>query len=121
MGMPVGGTAYVFCDGTQYPLRGGLTVMPSRVTRTGVAGQDKVHGFTEQPVIPYIECDLTTQGEIAWDQFETFTNITVQADLINGKSYVLREAWVANPREINTAQGQTHVRFEGMSCTEIGG
>jgi hypothetical protein len=121
MGQPVGGTAYIFVDGAQYPLRGNLTVMPSRVQRTGVAGQDKIHGYTEAPVVPYIEMDLTTQGEIGWDVFENYTDCTVQADLINGRSYVLRNAWVSNPREINTAQGMTHVRFEGLSCTEIGG
>ena len=41
------------------------------------------------------------------------------ADLANGKSYVLREAWCRAAFELNTREGQTRVRFEGTACDEI--
>jgi len=46
-------------------------------------------------------------------------NSTVTAELANGKTYVLREAWCRSAFELNTREGQTRVRFEGVSCDEI--
>jgi len=119
MGIPVGGIAYLFVNGTQWPLRGNFVIGPSAVERTGVAGQDGVHGYTEMPVVPYMEGDVTTEPDMEWDVIERFTDVTVQANLINRQSYVLRNAWVATRRELNTRDGLTRVRFEGMACIEI--
>jgi hypothetical protein len=56
-----------------------------------------------------------------WQIIDGYTDVTVQANLINGFSYVLRNAWVARRVEINTREGQTRIRFEGMDCVEIPG
>jgi hypothetical protein len=121
MGIPIGGTCFVFVNGDQWPLRGNMTIGPSRVERTGVAGQDTVHGFTEMPVVPYMEGDFSTEPNMQWQIIDGYTDVTVQANLINGFSYVLRNAWVARRVEINTREGQTRIRFEGMDCVEIPG
>lgn len=119
MGNPIGGTAFVFAAGTQFPLRGNLVIGMSEVERTGVAGQDGVHGYTEMPVVPYMEGDFSAEPDMEWDVVATYTNITVQANLINGESFVLRNAWVSNRQEMNTREGIVHVRFEGMQITEV--
>ena len=36
-------------------LKGNLTVSCSPFERTGIAGQDDVHGYQELPRVPYIE------------------------------------------------------------------
>jgi hypothetical protein len=118
MGIPVAGTAFMFVNGAQYPLRGNFLIGPSRVERAGISGQDKVHGYSELPVVPYISGDITTTPDMDWDALEQMTDVTVQANLINGQSYVLRNAWVANRRELNTRDGQANVRFEGMDCIQ---
>lgn len=119
MGAPVGGVCYLFVNGDQWPLRGNFTIGPSRLERTGVAGQDAVHGFTEMPVVPYMEGDITTEPNMEWDVIDDYTDVSVQANLVNGQSFVLRNAWVARRIEINTREGQTRIRFEGMDCVEI--
>jgi hypothetical protein len=53
------------------------------------------------------------------DDVEAVINSTVTAELANGKTYVLREAWCRSALELNTREGQTRVRFEGVSCDEI--
>jgi hypothetical protein len=119
MAIPVAGTAFLFVDGNQYPLRGNLTIGPLTVERTMLAGQDGIHGYQELPVVPFVECDITTDPSIDWTVLETFTNITVQANLINGQQFVLSRACVSGRRELNTREGMSRVRFEGMGCVQL--
>ena len=45
MGQRVAGIAFFKINGNLLPLRGNFTVSPSAVERTGIAGQDYVHGL----------------------------------------------------------------------------
>ncbi|GJD58357.1 phage tail tube protein [Methylobacterium dankookense] len=113
------GTAYIRVDGRQYALRGNLTVSPTPRERAGVAGMDGVHGFTEAPRIPFISGDFSTLDDVSIEELDAIEDATVQVELLNGKAYVLREAWTAQAREINAAEGRVAVRFEGISMDEI--
>jgi hypothetical protein len=115
----VAGVAYLRVDGRQYALRGNLTVSPDMKEREGVAGQDGVHGYIERPRVPFIEGDFSDVAGLSLAEFENQTNVTVQADLANGKRYLLRNAWTSTPRELNTADGQVTVRWEGMKGEEL--
>lgn len=119
MAKRIAGIAYVYVDGRTLPLRGGFTVSPSALERTGIAGQDYVHGFSEVPRVPFIEGDISTTDEVSTEALEAITEATVTAELANGKTYVLSEAWCKAAFEINTRDGQVRVRFEGVSCNEL--
>ncbi|SER57071.1 Phage tail tube protein [Faunimonas pinastri] len=119
MAKRIAGIAYLFVDGTQYPLRGNFTVSPDAIERAGIAGQDSVHGYSETPRVPYISGDISLTEDISIETIRAVTNATVTAELANGKTYVLREAWCAAAMELNTRDGQTTVRFEGVSCDEM--
>ncbi|MGD9766852.1 MAG: phage tail tube protein [Pseudolabrys sp.] len=119
MGQRIAGIAYVKVDGDQYALKGNFTVSPSRVERTGIAGQDQVHGYEESPRIPFIEGDISLVPELSVEALEAMTDVTVTAELANGKVYVLRNAWTKAAFELNTKEGTTRVRWEGMDCNEI--
>lgn len=119
MAQRIAGIAYLKVDGAQYPLRGNFTVSPSPVERTGIAGQDYVHGFTELPRVPFIEGDVSLVPGLSIEAVGAIVNATVTAELANGKTYVLREAWCKAAFELQTHDGQTRVRFEGISCDEI--
>jgi hypothetical protein len=115
----IAGLAYVRVDGAQYALRGNLTVSIDGEEREGVPGQDGMHGFIERPRVPYIEADLSDLGGLSLERLSRMTNTTVQAELANGKKYLLRNAWTSTPRELNTADGQVTVRWEGMRGEEM--
>ena len=115
----IAGVAYVFVDGRQYPLRGNLTISIDTVERTGVAGMDGVHGYTEQARVPYIEGDFSDIGQLSLITLQNMIDVTVTAELANGKIYVLRNAWTATAREFKGAEGQATVKFEGMAAQEI--
>ena len=115
----IGGTASFRSDGVQYALRGDCMVSPSPFERTGQAGMDGVHGFTEQHRVPFISVTLSTTPDLSTEALDNIDDQTVQVDLVNGRSYMLRNAWCKAGLEINTAQGSIAVRFEGISCEEI--
>lgn len=119
MANAVGGTAYVKVDGRQLPLKGNWTVSVATKIRTGVAGQDTVHGFTEAPRVPFMQGDITTLGDLSIEQIEAIDEATVTCELVNGKTYILERAWCASAVEINTAQGQFQIKFEGMNGAEL--
>lgn len=119
MSQRIAGTAFLKVDGGIYPLRGNFTVSPSSLERAGISGQDFVHGFSEMPRVPYIEGDVSLVPDLSMDTVEAVVNSTVTAELANGKVYVLREAWCRSALELNTREGQTRIRFEGVSCDEI--
>ena len=89
----VAGVAYIRVDGRQYALRGNMIVMVDAFERAGVAGQDGVHGFIQTELVPYIEADLSDIGGLSLQQLRAMNNVTVQAELANGKKYLLRNAW----------------------------
>lgn len=119
MGQRIAGIAFVKVDGAQYPLKGNFTVSPSPVERAGIAGQDYVHGFAENPRVPFIEGDISLTPEVSIETLDAIVNATIVAELANGKSYILREAWTKSAHELNTKEGQVKVRWEGVSCREL--
>ena len=116
---PIGGTAFVLVNGRQYALEGTLTVSPTTVVREGKAGLSGVIGYTERARVPYIEGTFATDEDLALDDIKAMRDGTVQADLANGKSYVLRNAWHAGEPEIDAAEGTVPLRWEGKDCEEI--
>ncbi len=60
----IAGIAFLKVDGVQYPLRGNFTVSPSPLERAMIAGQDYVHGYSENPRVPYISGDVSLVPEL---------------------------------------------------------
>ena len=119
MGVRLGGFATITFDGNQYELKANMEVRPSSVRREGVAGQDQVHGYLENPIVPQIKGDFSTVPGLSLDTIEQMTNVTVQADLANGSSYILTSAWTVSAFAIQTQRGQVEITFEGVTMEEI--
>jgi Phage tail tube protein len=112
------GVALINVDGQQLALRGNFTVSASPVERTMLAGQDRVHGYQELPRVPYIEGDISTVRDQSLETLDRQTNVTVVAQLANGKQYTLSGATCKAALENNTRDGQVRVRWEGLWCDE---
>lgn len=115
----IAGVAYVKINGKQHPLRGNLTVSPSPSERAGIAGQDGVHGFSENPRVPYIEGDFSLTPDLSVEEIQAIDDATVQAELANGHTYVGRNCWCKSALELNTHEGMMRVRFESYEINEI--
>jgi hypothetical protein len=121
MGQRVAGIAYVKVDGQNIPARGNFVIHPNKVERTGIAGQDGVHGYSEMPRVPAIEGDITTDPGIAIGDLLDIKDATVQIECANGMVYVLRNAWQAGMMDLNTVEGSAKIRWEGLSLDEFAG
>jgi Phage tail tube protein len=115
----IAGVGSLTVDGVQIATRANLTVSPDPVEREMLAGQDRVHGYREMPRVPYIETDSSLQVDFPIESLILMINVTVIADLADGRIFVLREGVYKAPTEINTHDGQFKIRFEGVSCEEI--
>lgn len=115
----VAGTCKVRADSIKLDLGGTVTVSPLSVMREGVSGLGGPVGYKETPRIPFIEVEVITSSSFSLEAVGAITDATVQADLANNKSYILRQAWLAGEPDINAAEGTTTLRFEGVSCDEV--
>lgn len=115
----IGGVLSLRVDGNQYEARGNFQVTPGTVKRTGVAGQDGVHGYIEEPIVPQIKGDVSIGNSLSLEALELITDSTVQVALANGRTYVLTDAWVTAAFVIDAHDGKVEVTFEGITCQEI--
>jgi len=115
----IAGVCYLKVDGNQYALRGGLKVSPDSIQREGIAGLDGVHGYKEKPRVPSITATLTDTGGLSLEALRDITDATITAELANGKTYVLRNAWTKAGHELDAVEGQVSVTFEGVKCEEM--
>lgn len=115
----IAGIGSLTVDGRQLAVRANLVISPDPVERTMLAGQDRVHGYQELPRVPYIEADLSLQQDLAIEDLVQMVNVTVIAELADGRVFALREGVYKAATEINTHDGQHKARFEGVSCDEI--
>lgn len=115
----IGGLLSLRVDGNQYEARGNFQVTPGSVKRTGIAGQDGVHGYIEEPIVPQIKGDLSIGNQLSLEDLETITDSTVQVALANGRTYVLTDAWVTASFVVDAHDGKVEVTFEGITCQEL--
>jgi hypothetical protein len=115
----IAGTAYIKVDGKQYTLGGSMNVAINEVTREGLAGLSGVAGYKETPHVPKIEGEFYTTTEFSVRDLEQVKNATVTAELANGKTYILSEAWQSGDIEVDVAGGTCTITFEAMRGREI--
>ena len=115
----IGGLLAIIVDGKTYEARGNFQVTGMTVKRTGVAGQDGVHGFIEEPIVPTIKGDWSIGNQLSLVALEAITNATAQVNLANGMSYILVDAWTVSAFVIDAHDGKVMVELEGMSLQEM--
>ena len=116
----IGGIAFIKVDGTQYQLRGNFKVAPGNVERTEVVGGDgTLHGYTQAGKAPYIAGDLSDSGGLSVQALQNITNSTITLELINGKTYILTNAFHAPQNELDVMTATLSVKFFGKTCQEL--
>ncbi|MDC9598728.1 phage tail tube protein [Xenorhabdus anantnagensis] len=112
------GTAYVSVDGMRIMVVGDFNYSPSTVTRETLTGMDSVHGYKEKPSAPFISCRVRDSGGTTVADFNNQTNVTIVAELANGKTIIGEGLWTVNTQEVRSEDAEFEVRWEGISVTE---
>lgn len=107
------GTVYVAVDGKTYMLVGDFEYMPSKVSRETLVGMDGVHGYSEKPVQGHIAGTLRDSGGLSVESLNDMTNVTVVAELANGKTIIGRNMWTVESQTSKQTDGTIEVRWEG--------
>lgn len=115
----VGGTLFLKVNGEQLQAKGEFTYRINPVKREMVAGADKIHGFKEEPQVPFIEGAITDSDELDLQAVQSTTDATVILELFNGKTIVLRQSCYASDGDVTHLEGEIQFRFEGISGEEI--
>lgn len=119
MNRRVGGLLFLKVDSELFQAKGEFTYNINPVKRESVVGQDKVHGFKEEPKAIYVEGSITDSDELDLEGFMAIRDATLTLELANGKVIQLREAFYAADGDVTTGEGEIQVRFEAISGREI--
>jgi hypothetical protein len=107
------GTAYLSVDGQSYMLAGDFEYSPAVVSRETLTGMDSVHGYSEKPTAPHIACTLRDSGGLSVAQLNAMSNVTVVAELANGKTIIGRNMWTVEAQAAKSTDATVEVRWEG--------
>ncbi|MBU68553.1 MAG: phage tail protein [Cupriavidus sp.] len=114
----IAGTANLTVDGKTYLLAGDFEYNPSKVTRTTLTGQDTVHGYSETPRPGSISATLRDAGGLRVSDLNGMTNVTIVAELANGKVIIGRNMWTVEDQNAKSTDATIETRWEGPSVTE---
>lgn len=112
------GTAFLSVDGVSYMLSGDFEYNPSTVSRESLVGMDGPHGYSEKPVVGHISGTLRDSGGLSVVSLNQMTNVTVTAQLANGKTIVGRNMWTVENQTVKSTDATIEVKWEGMSVSE---
>ncbi|GAB2182677.1 phage tail tube protein [Denitratisoma sp. agr-D3] len=86
------------------------------IKRTGIAGDTGVAGFTEETVIPEIECSIIHGDDVSLTDILAITDETIIFDTDSGRSFVLTNAWCCGELELSDSKVKT--KFQAPTCEE---
>lgn len=112
------GTANLTVDGQNYMLVGDFDYNPSLFTRESLSGMDGVHGYSEKPRPGSINGTLRDAGGLSVADLNAMRNVTVVAQLANGKTVIGRNMWTIEDQTAKATDATIEVKWEGMSVTE---
>jgi hypothetical protein len=109
----VAGVCYIKADGAQFDVSGGVETPLSSVTRETVMGLAGPAGFKEVAQKPYVKLTAVFTPDFPIQTLTTSTNMTVTAELANGKVYILTGAFLEGEPAANGEDGTTELEFGG--------
>lgn len=109
MGQKVAGTCYVKVDGQQLTLKGGVEAPLMNVKRETV-----VPGFyKEEDTAGWMKLSAVHTPNFPLKALTEGTDMTITAELKNGKVYVLSGAYLVDEPSVNGEEGTIDLQFDG--------
>jgi hypothetical protein len=114
-----GGAIALQVAGVVYQAKGEATYNLGGETRQAVVGQDGIHGYAVQYVVPYIEVTITDDAALDLAALKAVRDVPVALTLANGKVILLSDAWAAGDWEASSGEGEIQARFEARFAEEV--
>ncbi|MDO9235947.1 MAG: phage tail tube protein [Aquabacterium sp.] len=113
MAKRVAGICYIKVDGEQLEVSGGIEVPLLEVKREAVMGLAGPAGMKETALEPYVKLSAIFMPDFPLDKLQTNTDMTITAELANGKVYTLSGAFLAGESSAKGEDGTTELQFSG--------
>ena len=115
------GRAFIRANGiTLASLSNTAKLNPGGVTRTPVMGDHGFLGWSEQTVASEMECEIGISADTDIIALGKMTDATVTFECDNGKTWVIRNACVANPVSPQAGEGgKAPLKFIGPPAEEV--
>jgi len=114
----VGGLISLQINGEVFNAKGDWEYGFGLPKRSAMVGAERVHGFTEEPQVPYVQGEITDRNGVDVRALQNVTNGTIVLQLGNGKVIILREAYHAGEGSVHVKEGNIAVRYEGAGMEE---
>lgn len=113
------GRATIKFNGKILKCQAGAKLNPGGFERKIVKG-DSIHGYAEEVAEPYVEGEYTVSKETSVKEINAARDVTVIFETDNGRTWVLRNAWLEKPGDITASEGgKVPFKFVGMTCEEM--
>lgn len=112
MGQKVAGTVYVKVDGQQLVTTGGAECPVGDVMRETIEGT--VGYYSEMERVPYVKIDALHTPDFPLEVIANGTDMTVQVEFQNGKTYVLTGAYLIGETVSTGDDGKVSLEFHGI-------
>ncbi len=110
----VAGVCYIKVDGDQLEVKGSVEVPLSDIKRETVMGLTGAAGYKETAEAAYVKLTAVFVPGFPLDTLKNGTNMTVTAELANGKIYTLAGAYLTDAPAIKADEGEVELNFGGM-------
>jgi hypothetical protein len=112
----IAGLAYLKLNGASLPVKANCVVSPDVVERAMIPGQDGIHGYSENPRVPYVQADISLTPDLDMETIAAGVDETITVEFANGQVYALQHATCKAAMEHQSKDGQVQVRWEGTAC-----
>lgn len=113
MGKRVAGTCFIKVDGDQLEVSGAVECPLMPVTREAVAGLNSAGYYSEKVLTPYVKLTAIFVDEFPVATLQENTDMTITAELANGKVYTLAGAFLVGEPSAKGDDGTIELEFNG--------
>ena len=114
MGQKVAGICYIKLDGQQLEVSGGVECPLLDVKREAVMSLFGVAGYKETAIKPFVKLSANFTPDFPLDLVRNNTEMTITAELANGKVYTLSGAWLEGETSAKGDDGTVDLEFAGL-------
>ena len=114
------GRATIKVDGNTLETLPGATLDIGGSMRNTVVGADRVLGYSEAPAPAELECRISLGKGITLEDLRNVTAATIQFEADTGQTYIMRNAWLAEPPKITQGDdGPVDLKFASGPAEEV--
>lgn len=110
----VAGICYIKVDAEQLELKGSIECPLTNTQRETVMGSAGVAGFKETARAPFVKGTFIFTSGFPLEKLDESTDMTVTAELANGKVYTLSGAYLVGESTVKGDDGEVDLEFNGL-------